>query len=60
MATMFEPGEFPRRTWQTCPIVLAVAEVKKKRLCTPSTNASESTRFVVTSESGRPALIPNS
>ena len=39
---------------------LIAAVTEKKRLYTPSTTASESVRFGVTSESGRLASIPSS
>ena len=48
------------RAWQTCPIVPAAAVVKKKRLSTPSTTASEFTRSGITSGSGRLASNPSS
>ena len=47
-----------RRVWQTCSIALVAEIVWKKWLGTPS--ASTSTRFGVTSQSGRSALILNS
>ena len=40
------------QAWQTCPIVLAIAVVWKKRLSTPSTTASEFVRSGITSGSG--------
>ena len=49
-----------KRTWQTYPIALATTVVLRKRLCMPSTPASGSTRFGVTSGSGQPTSIPNS
>ena len=49
-----------KRTWQTCPIALAAAVGWKKRLSTPSTTASESARFGITSGSGRLASNQNS
>ena len=46
--------------WQTCPIALAAAVARKKRLSTPSTTATEFARFGITSASGRLASNPNS
>ena len=52
------PAWATKRAWQTCLFALAAAVGWKKGLSTPSTTASESARFGITSGSGTARIEP--